>query len=190
MFAAKGVTPYPFGVASFGENFKELRDRAGLKQEDVRVALKLKTSTPVSLMENMRGSKVPRVATIVKAARALRAEPWELLKGVETEIDQLRKRSDLLRHGDPAHLADAESPHETGHVHAGTEPATSAATPKQRKGLQADAEARLREENAALRSVLDTIAEALVGFGAREVPARDAVATGKPRRRRRAGKGA
>jgi transcriptional regulator with XRE-family HTH domain len=78
-------------MADFGGNLKRLRDRAGLTQEVLATRLKLKRPTPVSLWEGQRRSAIPKARTIKKIAAALGCQPWELLDGVETEYDKLRK---------------------------------------------------------------------------------------------------
>ena len=184
MIAESVVSAYPVPVASFGENLRALRERAHMTQEDVMRALGLKRSAPVSLMEAMRGSKVPRPRTIEKVAVAVKAEPWELLEGVETELDQLRNRRDLLRHSDRV-----QSPIEGDHgendgSHIGTKRAGASASPP--SGKAPNAEARLREENDQLRSALEVIAKALVGLGAPKTPKGPAMASQNPGRSRRA----
>lgn len=105
-------------VRHFGENLKRLRERQGLTQEALALKLKLKRPTPISLMEGPRKTAVPKVSTIKKLAGALDVQPWELLEGVETEIDRLRLTSpvrpsgtsfasDYKKQGDTVHAADA-----------------------------------------------------------------------------------
>lgn len=78
-------------MATFGDNLKRLRHRQGLTQEVLAARLKLKRPTPISLLEGPRKRAIPKASTIKRYARALRVEPWELLEGVETEHDKLRR---------------------------------------------------------------------------------------------------
>lgn len=92
-----GLLAYAPGVTDFGDNLKRLRDRAGLTQEAVAEKMKLKRPTPISLWEGPRKGTVPKVSTIKRLAKAVACEPWELLDGVDTEYDKLRRR-DLPDH--------------------------------------------------------------------------------------------
>lgn len=183
MIAETALSAYRIDVPSFGENVRAIRERHGLTQEQVAERLGLKRPTPVSLLEGYRGARVPRPATITKVAAALNVEPWELLEGVETDIDRLRNRRDLLRHSDRVESPDEEKLAEVRRSQVGTESATSGVEPPSRKAP--DVEARLREENEQFRRVIDTLSAALVHLGAPEAPAVDSVAPKKPRRRRR-----
>lgn len=78
-------------MPAFGERLKELRERAALTQETVAARMKLKRPTPISLWEGPRQHAIPKPATIKRLATALGCQPWELLDGVETEYDRLRR---------------------------------------------------------------------------------------------------
>ena len=81
-------------LMSYGEQFRRLRQRAGLTQEQVAKALRYKRAAPVSLLERTT-ARLPRARTIKIHATALRCEPWELLAGVPTDYDRLRTRTPL-----------------------------------------------------------------------------------------------
>lgn len=193
----KGLSQLPYGnttayallVATFGQNLRAIRTkRAKLTQVDLAKRLKLSGNSPVSGWENSDG--VPEPDVIRDYAQALGVEPWELLEGVETELDRLRNRRDLPRHIDTLQSAHAESQSESALARVGTEAARQGAILPSRKAPASHVEARLREENRQLRAVLDTIAQALVALGTPESQASDAMAARKPRRGRRARKGA
>lgn len=186
MIARERVSAYPSLVASFGENLRALRERANMTQEDVMRALNLKRSAPVSLMEGMRGPKVPRPATIKKVAAAVQAEPWELLEGVVTEIDRLKQKPGVpIRQGGVSESSERGDYGQTRDSAIGTEHAGSRGIPSRKAP---DVEARLREEIDRLRAALDVFAKAVVAFGTPEAPEAPAVAPRKPRRRRRTDK--
>jgi transcriptional regulator with XRE-family HTH domain len=66
-------------VEQFARNVREARAHRGLSQEALGDAADLHR-TEISLIE--RALREPRLATIVKLARALRVRPSELLKDV------------------------------------------------------------------------------------------------------------
>ncbi|HEX5762098.1 MAG TPA: helix-turn-helix transcriptional regulator [Solirubrobacterales bacterium] len=64
----------------FGENLKRCRRRAELSQEELAIRASLHR-TQIGLLE--RGSRQPRIDTLVKLAGALGIEPGDLLEGIE-----------------------------------------------------------------------------------------------------------
>ena len=76
---------------TFGENLKRKRELAGMTQEQLALALKLKRSSQISLVEG-RGA-LPRPETIIKYAEAVKCEPYELLEDVETGYDAIRSKA-------------------------------------------------------------------------------------------------
>lgn len=67
-------------AARFGENLKRSRERARLSQEELAVRASLHR-TQIGLLE--RGSRLPRIDTLVKLAGALSIPPGTLLEGIE-----------------------------------------------------------------------------------------------------------
>lgn len=191
MLAGQGVREYPLcvaesdGIKSYGENAERLR--GGRRQDEISTAGGWEKPSFISVLEGYRGTKIPTVETIKRHAKALGVEPWQLLEGVVTEIDQLRKPSDLLRQGGMYESPGGGDHGKTGDSTVGTEHAPSGAI-QSRKAPHA--EARLREEVAELRAALETVAKAVVAFGAPETPAAPSVAPRKSGRRRRTRKGA
>lgn len=105
----------------FGDNVKRLRLRLAAKlgrritQEEVSKRMaKSGRNSQVSSFEVARKHLVPEPKTIVRLAAALECEPWELLEGVETEYDRLRRRSDLPRQASVIPFASEDSPSGTG----------------------------------------------------------------------------
>lgn len=87
-----GVTGYNrLAVAvRYGRRFREIRKRLG-GQEDAAAALKITKSRGSSISNiEIRSIYPPRRKTLLKHAEALHCEPWELLRGVRSEIDALR----------------------------------------------------------------------------------------------------
>lgn len=82
----------------YGKNFARLRQRASLSQEDVARSLGYAKdrNANVSSLEVGRRS-LPKPATVRQHAEILKCETWELMDGVVTDYDQLRR--DLPRHG-------------------------------------------------------------------------------------------
>jgi len=72
-------------VKSYGERFREMRDKAGLRQEVVAARLfsgrGKKAQSNVSQIENRRG-KLPSIKKVINHARALGCQPSELVDGV------------------------------------------------------------------------------------------------------------
>jgi transcriptional regulator with XRE-family HTH domain len=64
----------------FGKNLVRARKRAGLSQEDVGFRASLHR-TEIGMLE--RGSRLPRVDTLVKLAAAVEVRPEELLDGLD-----------------------------------------------------------------------------------------------------------
>jgi transcriptional regulator with XRE-family HTH domain len=66
-------------AARFGENLCRCRKRMGLPQEELGIRASLHR-TEISLLE--RGTRLPRIDTLVKLAGALSVSPSELLEGI------------------------------------------------------------------------------------------------------------
>jgi transcriptional regulator with XRE-family HTH domain len=64
----------------FGENLTRCRKRADLSQEELGLMSSLHR-TEISLLE--RGTRIPRIDTLVKLAGALSIPPSELLDGID-----------------------------------------------------------------------------------------------------------
>jgi len=65
--------------ALFAENLLRLRKEAGFSQEDLGLRAALHR-TEISLLE--RGTRIPRIDTLVKLAGALEIAPCDLLEGI------------------------------------------------------------------------------------------------------------
>ena len=66
----------------FGANLARCRKAAGLSQEELSFRASLHR-TQVGMLE--RGSRIPRIDTLVKLAGSLGVAPGELLEGLEWE---------------------------------------------------------------------------------------------------------
>jgi len=66
-------------AARFAENLIRCRKRADLSQEGLGIRASLHR-TEISLLE--RGTRIPRIDTLVKLAGALSVSPCELLDGI------------------------------------------------------------------------------------------------------------
>jgi transcriptional regulator with XRE-family HTH domain len=66
-------------AARFAENLIRCRKRADLSQEDLGIRASLHR-TEISLLE--RGTRIPRIDTLVKLAGALSVSPSDLLEGI------------------------------------------------------------------------------------------------------------
>ncbi len=64
----------------FGQNLARCRKRSGLSQEDVAFRAGLHR-TEIGMLE--RGTRTPRIDTLVKLAGAVEVDPWELLDGIK-----------------------------------------------------------------------------------------------------------
>jgi transcriptional regulator with XRE-family HTH domain len=82
----------------FGQNLARCRKRADLSQEQLGVLASLHR-TEVSLLE--RGTRVPRVDTLVKLAGALSIPPGELLDGIDWTPGTSTMGSFAIAPGDP-----------------------------------------------------------------------------------------
>jgi transcriptional regulator with XRE-family HTH domain len=67
-------------AAVFGENLRAQREAADLSQEELGYRASLHR-TEISLLE--RGSRLPRIDTLLKLAGGVEAAPGELLAGIE-----------------------------------------------------------------------------------------------------------
>lgn len=167
------------GRKSYGVNAADLR--GGRNQEDIAEAGGWDQSY-ISQLEKLRDEQLPSPATIVRHAKALGVEPWQLLEGVETEIDRLRKRPDLLRQEDVAESSARGDHEKTADSAIGTERARSRPIQPRRT---ADAEARLRKEIDDMRAALEMFAKVALGAGTAAAPEAPAMAPRKSGRRRR-----
>jgi transcriptional regulator with XRE-family HTH domain len=66
-------------AARFGENLRRCRERAGVSQEELGIRASLHR-TQIGVLE--RGSRLPRIDTLVKLAGALSVSPSDLLDGI------------------------------------------------------------------------------------------------------------
>ena len=82
----------------FGQNLARCRKRADLSQEQLGVLSSLHR-TEVSLLE--RGTRVPRIDTLVKLAGALSIPPSELLDGIDWTPGTSTSGSFSFAPGDP-----------------------------------------------------------------------------------------
>lgn len=76
---------------SYGANLKALRERQKLSQEEV--ARRLGITRQGNLPARERNPDVPRPETVLRHARAIECQSWELLDGLEFMYDQLRQRT-------------------------------------------------------------------------------------------------
>jgi transcriptional regulator with XRE-family HTH domain len=67
-------------AARFGQNLRRCRRRAGFSQEELGLRSSLHR-TEIGLLE--RGSRVPRIDTLIKISSALAIPPSELIEGIE-----------------------------------------------------------------------------------------------------------
>lgn len=82
----------------FGENLKRCRQRADLSQEELAVRASLHR-TQIGLLE--RGSRLPRIDTLVKLAGALGIPAGELLDGMGWEPGSSTVGDFSIADGDP-----------------------------------------------------------------------------------------
>lgn len=80
-------------AAKFGANLRVLRARTGLSQEELGLRSSLHR-TEIGLLE--RGTRVPRIDTLIKIASALMIPAEDLLEGIEWELER-RKPSGQFR---------------------------------------------------------------------------------------------
>jgi transcriptional regulator with XRE-family HTH domain len=88
----------------FGDNQIVLRNRAEQSQETTSRRSGLHRSQ-ISLLE--RGLRLPQLDTILRVAGALEVEPYELLAGMEWQIDRA-----ALEDGDPESFVGSYAPQE------------------------------------------------------------------------------
>jgi transcriptional regulator with XRE-family HTH domain len=82
----------------FAENLVRCRKRADLSQEELGLLSSLHR-TEISLLE--RGTRIPRIDTLVKLAGALSIEPGELLAGIDWRPGTSTSGSFSIAAGDP-----------------------------------------------------------------------------------------
>lgn len=89
---------YTGAVPTFGENLRRLRTARNpqVRQQELAARLKHKNNSTVSKWETE--GVLPEPDTVEKVAAALGVKPWQLLDGVDTGYDRLR-RGDPTRHG-------------------------------------------------------------------------------------------
>jgi transcriptional regulator with XRE-family HTH domain len=92
-------------VASFGENLRRLREQKGLTQDEVARRMGYVNNSQIAAWER-NPQRLPDPDNIRKAATAVGVEPWELLEGVETEIDKLRRVRNQIQHMAEAYWAE------------------------------------------------------------------------------------
>lgn len=83
----------------FGENLTRCRKRSGLSQEALGLLSSLHR-TEISLLE--RGSRIPRIDTLVKLAGALSIPPSELIEGIDWTPGTSTSGSFSVAAGDPS----------------------------------------------------------------------------------------
>lgn len=83
----------------FGKNLARCRKRASFSQEQLGVLSSLHR-TEVSLLE--RGTRVPRIDTLMKLAGALSIPPSELLEGIDWTPGTSTSGSFSVAAGDPS----------------------------------------------------------------------------------------
>ena len=85
-------------AARFGENLARCRRRANLSQEELGFLASLHR-TEIGLLE--RGTRVPRIDTLVKLAGALSVAPGELIEGIDWNPGSSTSGSFAVAPGDP-----------------------------------------------------------------------------------------
>jgi transcriptional regulator with XRE-family HTH domain len=85
-------------AARFGENLVRCRKRADLSQEELGLLSSLHR-TEISLLE--RGTRIPRIDTLVKLAGALSIGPSDLLAGIDWTPGTSTSGSFSIAAGDP-----------------------------------------------------------------------------------------
>ncbi len=83
----------------FGRNLARCRKRADLSQEELGLLSSLHR-TEISLLE--RGTRIPRIDTLVKLAGALSIAPSELLDGIDWTPGTSTSGSFSIVAGDPS----------------------------------------------------------------------------------------
>lgn len=77
-------------MATFGENLRRLRKRAGLTQNDLAARMEFSNNSPISGWERAAEGRLPDAPVIQQFAKSIGCEPRELLENVVTEYDKLR----------------------------------------------------------------------------------------------------
>jgi ribosome-binding protein aMBF1 (putative translation factor) len=85
-------------AARFGENLVRCRKRADMSQEELGLLSSLHR-TEISLLE--RGTRIPRIDTLVKLAGALSVPPSELIEGIDWTPGTSTRGSFSIGDGDP-----------------------------------------------------------------------------------------
>lgn len=80
----------------YGERFRELRQKLWTGTI-LELARRLDSAYPATVYNIERQWRVPTLPTIAKHAKAIGCDPWELLVGVDTEYDLVRKLGKLDR---------------------------------------------------------------------------------------------
>jgi transcriptional regulator with XRE-family HTH domain len=81
------VAKNPVAVC-FGKNLRACRSRAAISQEELGQRASLHR-TEIGLLE--RGTRVPRIDTLIKIASALSIQPGELLVGIDWKSDSVQR---------------------------------------------------------------------------------------------------
>lgn len=95
--AVQEVSGEPSRIVDYGKRFKELRKAARPKRKVIELAKELGSPYPTTVYNIERQWRVPTIPTLQQHADALGVEPWDLLAGVETEMDRVRALSRLPR---------------------------------------------------------------------------------------------
>lgn len=85
-------------AARFGENLVRCRKLADMSQEELGLLSSLHR-TEISLLE--RGTRIPRIDTLVKLAGALSIPPSELIEGIDWRPGTTTSGSFSIVAGDP-----------------------------------------------------------------------------------------
>jgi len=86
-------------AARFGENLLRCRQRANLSQEELGFLASLHR-TEIGLLE--RGTRIPRIDTLVKLAGALSVPPSELIEGIDWKPGSSTSGNFSVVAGDPS----------------------------------------------------------------------------------------
>jgi transcriptional regulator with XRE-family HTH domain len=78
-------------MTTYGENFRRLRERATLSQEDVAARLGFKKGRNSNISTLEQSDHIPKLDTILRHAEALGCEPADLLDDVASKYDYLKR---------------------------------------------------------------------------------------------------
>lgn len=171
MFATTVVSSYSLAVAakrrsvdpneppSFGGNVRKLRERVGLTQEKLAERLGLRRPTPISLMEGPRRREIPKPPTVRRIAAALGVDPWELMDGVITEYDRLRRgqpEKERAEHPSERYTSSTTAQPPGTQSHAGSDPVVAFSAALSSAKLPSDVEAFVQAIHQHMQRLTDT----------------------------------